>query len=501
MFIKMVKIIIREISDSEEDEVLYRECSNKCHNQSKSPYDKKEVPEKYFIRSTKSGSFYKTCSFCRKWDRDRKNKEKKVDKQMCHSNLHNVSCPEYSRENIPEEYLIKPNKVDFYKNCSFCRKYQQEISSRYNERKNKKAEEAKIAGKGKYMGCSHKSHINSSKYSPDKVPIAMFRKEKDDPNSILLKHCSDCRSIKSSQAKVKIVKKKENAEEKGNFFCTNCHKELPISERAKNLDGTYSIHCHKCKEISKQRALDGRDHYKDVKYQKMLLLESGCNRCNCVYIYEDKTLKCLETRERSNGRKLTYNDKSYYVKDFLVSHKEILEIGILELDHLTETEQRERGILKEDDKYIPKKKIVAKLSSRSAMDLEARKCQLLCGKCHLLITIEREIGQPYNSLTRLERQKLEYQRPIKNKGCKMCGYVNVDLPRFFHFDHINPEEKVNCVARMTKDGEFTMDELKKEIKKCQVLCMHCHKIHTRNQREKGIITNQYGTTRKLDPDD
>jgi hypothetical protein len=490
----MVRIRIKITEDLET-----RECSSRDHRLVKSPYKKELVPEIYFQKGEK-GSFYKTCLFCRQKDKDLcqivVNKEDKDGFRKCGSRSHKSSKSEYP-EWIPDKYFLKSNGKDYCKYCSFCREHQKEINKRYNDNKNKKAEEDNKKGNGKYRGCPDTSHKTLSNYSEDKVPIDMFRKEKGDPNSILLKYCSDCRKVSSSNNKARIAKKKEKAEEKGNFYCTNCHKELPLEENAKNLDGSYSIHCHKCKEIGRIRSLEDRDHYKDVKYQKMLKLESSCNRCNCVYIYEDNTLKCLETKERTKGRKLTYNNESYYVSDFLESHKNILEIGILELDHLTEEEQRERGILNEDEEYIPKKKIVAKLSSRSAMDLEARKCQLLCGKCHLIITMDREVGFNYNSKSYEEKSKLEYQRPIKDKGCSMCNYKDPHFPRFFHFDHINPEEKVECVARMTKDKNYSLDDVKKEINKCRVLCMHCHKIHTRDQREKGIVTNQYGTTRKL----
>jgi hypothetical protein len=313
----------------------------------------------------------------------------------------------------------------------------------------------------------------------------------------LLEKCLDCRKYIANRNKVRIVNKKKEAKEKNKFFCTNCHKTLPNEERAKNKDGTDSIHCHKCKELDKKRSKSIRDNYIDVKYQKALEIGSSCQHCKSVYIYEDNSLTKLETKEREKGQTLKYKGKRYYVKDFLVEFKHILELDILQLDHMTEEEQRELGLLEEDDEFIPKKDMVAKLSSRASMDLEARKCQLLCCFCHLIETIRREVGFAYNSKSYHEREKLEYLKPIKDKGCVSCGYINIDLPRFFHFDHLDPEEKSESIARMVKDKEYTLKDVKREVKKCRLLCNFCHILHTRQQRLEGTVSNQPRGSTKL----
>ena len=43
---------------------------------------------------------------------------------------------------------------------------------------------------------------------------------------------------------------------------------------------------------------------------------------------------------------------------------------------------------------------------------------------------------------------------------------------------------------MTKDKNYTMQDVIDEVAKCRVLCLHCHIIHTRNQRKEGIVSNK-----------
>ena len=48
------------------------------------------------------------------------------------------------------------------------------------------------------------------------------------------------------------------------------------------------------------------------------------------------------------------------------------------------------------------------------------------------------------------------------------------------YDHINPENKSQCVGRMLAASE---EKLLKEISKCQVLCAICHRLKTKETRD------------------
>ena len=60
-----------------------------------------------------------------------------------------------------------------------------------------------------------------------------------------------------------------------------------------------------------------------------------------------------------------------------------------------------------------------------------------------------------------------------NQGCTDCGYN--DHHAALEFDHVAGEKELNvCNAK-------SVDQAKKEIEKCEVVCSNCHKIRTFNR--------------------
>ena len=76
---------------------------------------------------------------------------------------------------------------------------------------------------------------------------------------------------------------------------------------------------------------------------------------------------------------------------------------------------------------------------------------------------------------------------MKSGGCSICGFLDENLLRFLHFDHLNPVDKIANVSTMVYDEKCSMNDVIKECQKTRVLCGHCHIIHTANQRAKGIL--------------
>ena len=72
------------------------------------------------------------------------------------------------------------------------------------------------------------------------------------------------------------------------------------------------------------------------------------------------------------------------------------------------------------------------------------------------------------------REKVrEYVREIKESSpCTDCG---ISYPYYvMEFDHLR--DKANTVANITHSGSF--ENVKKEIKKCELVCANCHKTRT-----------------------
>lgn len=64
---------------------------------------------------------------------------------------------------------------------------------------------------------------------------------------------------------------------------------------------------------------------------------------------------------------------------------------------------------------------------------------------------------------------------VKYKGgkCELCGYNKTECALQFH--HINPEEKEFSLSHINLNNfTVTMNDLKKEVDKCQLLCANCH---------------------------
>lgn len=63
---------------------------------------------------------------------------------------------------------------------------------------------------------------------------------------------------------------------------------------------------------------------------------------------------------------------------------------------------------------------------------------------------------------------------LKTVQCMDCGYSNLIA---LEFDHRDPSQKYDAVTRMVNDGT-TLDRIKQEIEKCDVVCANCHAIRT-----------------------
>jgi DNA topoisomerase VI subunit A len=64
----------------------------------------------------------------------------------------------------------------------------------------------------------------------------------------------------------------------------------------------------------------------------------------------------------------------------------------------------------------------------------------------------------------------EFKSTLK---CKECGQ---DHPATLQFHHRDPNEKEISLAQMGSSG-WSIDRIKVEINKCDVLCANCHFIH------------------------
>ena len=426
-----------------------RICKGPSHHLTTSIYDYDKVPIELFVNA-KQKSFFMQCIDCRDYKKvindryNQKNKDfiSKEGTQQCTSTYHNKSGSGHPKESVPIKLFKNLEKSDIiYKSCQYCRDYLY-INNVTRKTKKKELVKQQLKDNSEFILCIHKFHNveNVSIYPRERVPKKLFLKDSEDLDGDVYDTCQDCRTYRNN-----------NAEDK--------HERIQRIQKLK----TYN-------KLLKQERID--------QYQ------SCCYNCNCLFFYNEQnnSVDVIEPVFINNERHFMIDNIVYSSKEAIELYKNKIEYVVLEFDHLTEIEQRERGMLLPDQPYIAKVDDVSQMMGKESMRLESLKCQLVCSRCHLIDTSKRQKGRNLETLPLLERKRVKHILPIKLKGCVNCGYINTDIPKFFEFDHLDPSNKISGICEMTQLYKYTYDEFVAEVAKCQVLCRFCHSLHTRSQR-------------------
>lgn len=81
------------------------------------------------------------------------------------------------------------------------------------------------------------------------------------------------------------------------------------------------------------------------------------------------------------------------------------------------------------------------------------------------------------------QHKIDFVRDYKlERGCVDCGYRKHHYA--LDFDHLPGMGKVNDVASMVA-GTYTLDDIKAEIEKCEVVCSNCHRVRSFDRKQHG----------------
>ena len=417
-----------------------------------------------------------------------------------------ISCPYWahphksgsihSKDKVPINLFTDQRNGKIYKNCVDCRNLNAKISTisrgpvleYYKKLKVQHIEE--IKNNKELITCTSYYHSLASQYQINKVPIQKFKKYPDRKISTTYLTCSDCRdySINNHNDNKEIL---DNHCEKNNIvLCTSCKQPINDNNTAININGEQAKCCQSCKDRHISHYNNAKNIYMDLKYELIEKHESCCKICHSIFIVENENLTIaveIPTFIIDNIRLCQYKNKIYTSSEFINIFKDQLILCILEFDHLLEIDQRKMGILSEDDIYEPKSEGVTYYRSKENIFHESNKCQFVCGKCHLIETIQREKGKKESKRPISEREKLKHTNNLKTEGCTNCHYVNKNLPRFFHFDHLDPLSKVTEIGTMVKNAKYTLNDMLNEIKKTRILCKYCHNMVTKNQRDNGLL--------------
>lgn len=74
------------------------------------------------------------------------------------------------------------------------------------------------------------------------------------------------------------------------------------------------------------------------------------------------------------------------------------------------------------------------------------------------------------------RARVAALRYLAKKGCESCGCHD---PRVLEFDHLDPKKKHKTISLLISQGySWSSDVVRREVRKCRVLCANCHRLHT-----------------------
>lgn len=82
-----------------------------------------------------------------------------------------------------------------------------------------------------------------------------------------------------------------------------------------------------------------------------------------------------------------------------------------------------------------------------------------------------------------------YSVQVKKNACNLCGRLAVfdnTLSSRFHYDHIDMFNKSESICEMVRTGQ-PVDDIYREIDKCQLLCISCHKVVTKVEHLCGFV--------------
>lgn len=368
------------------------------------------------------------------------------------SKNHSVSSG-YKRHEVPVRFFVKKegDLTDLYKSCVFCR----------DANKSKRAEiNAKASSSNSTDAnvriCVGDRHASASSFPREEVPTHLFKKV-GYPNNFF-KTCLDCRRKDQEYERGNLDP------EEGEFKCCRCKRIFPISEKTNGK-------CERCYLDQ----FDIRMFFNKLRLDFIKKYQSSCQKCEKIYLKpKEGTFYAqeLDTFDSDHGKIVIYEQNFHFAADFIKEFEDLLEYRIIDLDHLPEDEQRARGLLLPHEMFEEKINAVSVLSKRN-MTKEALKCQHVCCRCHILETISREKGISKQTPKRkyVDRIKLEIG------GCQVCKRKEPNLLRFMEFDHLDPSTKIAAVTTMV-GGKYSIEDIENEIKKCQLLCRHCHRIKT-----------------------
>lgn len=137
----------------------------------------------------------------------------------------------------------------------------------------------------------------------------------------------------------------------------------------------------------------------------------------------------------------------------------------------------------------------AKEDKEFAISPKTRKMIAVCQQCWDIHYAHRAKSADYHKEKQRQEGKETRKKQVarnrahlfdllKEAKCMDCGYSNWIA---LELDHRDPEQKHDAVTRMVNDGT-TLERIKQEVAKCDIVCANCHAIRTANRSGSWRVT-------------
>ena len=106
---------------------------------------------------------------------------------------------------------------------------------------------------------------------------------------------------------------------------------------------------------------------------------------------------------------------------------------------------------------------------------KCKECTKIRGRNYYHVNKERQLPLALIRKHRAHMTKQNYINSIKDVPCADCGYKF--HPVAMDFDHRVHTDKIKNIGTMMVKN-WSLDRIKTEIEKCDIVCANCHRIRT-----------------------
>jgi hypothetical protein len=277
-------------------------------------------------------------------------------------------------------------------------------------------------------------------------------------------------------------RKAETQVPEGMKFCNGCKKNRTVDDFRRKSDRPCG-RGSRCKECDKgQRQQQASENLSKLAMDPDALgATCECRRCHGIF-----------PRNEFNDNLSRKNGKVSYCK-ICEAAKNLLRKMAADQDRLQWFKKQGGCVLcrETNPKYLEAahidRKTKVKNPSQMAMFSQKRrkaeyaKCVCLCMEHHSRETA-KENGECHDE-SKIALHDLTRAEKARRSKCAHCARAyDPSCPEFFHFDHLRASEKVEAVSMMVTRCR-PKEMIIAEMKKCQMLCGHCHNDVTATRRQ------------------